>query len=191
MATVEKITIALTSEMAGFVRSAVDAGEYASTSEAIRDAVRQWKERRDLLGYTVEDLRVLVQEGIESGPSSRTTMAEVKASARERFRIFTTRTLTVLPVIRTNRADEDLMEIWSYIAVDNISAADRVLDAIEARWDNLARHPYSGVARDDIAPGIRHLVSGEYLTLYRLRGGAIEIVRVLHGRRKISSKDTT
>jgi toxin ParE1/3/4 len=94
----------------------------------------------------------------------------------------------VLAVIRTNRADEDLIEIWSYIAIDNISAADRVLDAIEARWDNLARHPYSGVARDDIAPGIRHLVSGEYLTLYRLSGSAIEIVRVLHGRRKISSK---
>lgn len=85
MATVEKITIALTSEMAVFVRSAVDAGEYASTSEAIRDAVREWKERRDLLGYTVEDLRVLVQEGIDSGPSSRTTMAEVKAAARERL----------------------------------------------------------------------------------------------------------
>jgi toxin ParE1/3/4 len=72
----------------------------------------------------------------------------------------------------------------SYIAADNISAADRVLDAIEARWENLARHPCSGVARDDIAPGIRHLVSGEYLTLYRLSGGAIEIVGVLHGRRK-------
>ena len=97
----------------------------------------------------------------------------------------------MLPVVRTNRADEDLIEIWSYLAISNISAADRVLDAIEARWDNLARHPYSGVARDDIAPGIRHLVSGEYLTLYRLSGSAIEIVRVLHGRRKISSKDIT
>jgi toxin ParE1/3/4 len=91
-------------------------------------------------------------------------------------------------IIRTDRADEDLIDIWSYIAANNISAADRVLDAIEARWDNLARHPYSGVARDDIAPGIRHLVSGEYLTLYRLSGSAIEIIRVLHGRRKISSK---
>jgi toxin ParE1/3/4 len=94
----------------------------------------------------------------------------------------------VLPVIRTDRADEDLIEIWSYIAIDNISAANRVLDAIEARWDNLARHPYSGVARDDIGPGIRHLVSGEYLTLYRISGSAIEIVRILHGRRKISRK---
>lgn len=85
MATVEKITIALTPEMAGFVRNAVDAGEYASTSEAIRDAVREWKERRDLLGYTVEELRELVQEGIASEPSSRATMADVKAEARRRF----------------------------------------------------------------------------------------------------------
>lgn len=97
----------------------------------------------------------------------------------------------MLSIIRTDRADEDLIEIWSYIAVDNIAAADRVLDAIEARWHNLARHPYSGLARDDIAPGIRHLVSGEYLTLYRLTGSAVEIIRVVHGRRKISSKVIT
>jgi antitoxin ParD1/3/4 len=85
MATVEKITIALTPEMAGFVRRAVDAGEYASTSEAIRDAVREWQERRDLLGYTVEELRDLVQEGLESGPSRHATMAGVKAEARRRL----------------------------------------------------------------------------------------------------------
>jgi antitoxin ParD1/3/4 len=85
MATVEKITIALTQEMAGFVREAVDAGEYASTSEAIRDAVREWKERRDLLGYTVDELRELVQAGIDSGPSSTGTIAAVKSEARRRL----------------------------------------------------------------------------------------------------------
>jgi antitoxin ParD1/3/4 len=53
--------------MAGFVRNAVDADEYASTSEAIRDAVREWKERRDLLGYTVEKLRELVKDCIDRG----------------------------------------------------------------------------------------------------------------------------
>ncbi len=85
MATVEKITIALTQEMAGFIRGAVDSGEYASTSEAIREAVREWKERRDLLGYTVDELRDLVREGLESGPSSRVSMDEVKAEARRRL----------------------------------------------------------------------------------------------------------
>jgi len=84
MGRVEKITIALTPELAGFVRSAVESGDYASTSEAIREAVREWKERRDLLDYTVEELRELVREGIDSGPSAHATMAEVKAEARRR-----------------------------------------------------------------------------------------------------------
>jgi len=82
---VEKITIALTPEMAGFVRNSVNTGEYASASEAIRDAVREWQERRDLLGYTTEELRELVMEGSDSGQSSRLTMADVKAEARRRF----------------------------------------------------------------------------------------------------------
>jgi antitoxin ParD1/3/4 len=85
MATVEKITIALTPEMAGFVRRAVDSGEYASTSEAIRDAVREWQERRDLLGYTVDELRKLVQEGLESGKSRPASMDNIKAEARRRL----------------------------------------------------------------------------------------------------------
>lgn len=85
MSAVKKLTIALTPEMAAFVREAVNAGDYASTSEAIREAVREWKERKDLLGFTAEDLRVLVQEGLDSGPSPHTSMADVKAEARRRF----------------------------------------------------------------------------------------------------------
>mgnify|MGYP001604329124 FL=1 len=40
MSTVEKLSIALTPEMAKEVRTAVDSGEYASSSEVIRDALR-------------------------------------------------------------------------------------------------------------------------------------------------------
>lgn len=85
---------------------------------------------------------------------------------------------------RTARADEDLIEIWQRIGRDNPAAADRVLDAIERRWNQLARHPYSGMARNDIADGLRHLTVGQYLILYRVTD-AVEIVRVLHGRRNI------
>ena len=85
MASVEKITIALTPEMAASVRNAVDAGEYASTSEAIRDAVREWRERRNLLGYTEGELRDLTQEGLDSGPGRHASMTEIKAEARRRF----------------------------------------------------------------------------------------------------------
>jgi toxin ParE1/3/4 len=88
-------------------------------------------------------------------------------------------------MVRTDRADEDLIAIWLHIAQNSPAAADRVLDAIERRWQQLAQHPYSGIARDDIGTGIRHLVAGQYLTLYRVSGSAIEIIRILHGRRAI------
>lgn len=99
--------------------------------------------------------------------------------------------MIALPFIRTERADEVLIDIWAGIAADNPNAADRVLDAIEARWEQLARYPYSGMARDDISPNIRHLIVGNYLTLYRVTDDCIEIVRVLHGRRKIDHEKIT
>ncbi|WP_328839019.1 type II toxin-antitoxin system RelE/ParE family toxin [Methylobrevis albus] len=89
-------------------------------------------------------------------------------------------------VHRTARADEDLIEIWLHIATVDPEAADRVLDAIERRWQQLAQHPLSGMPRHDIAAGIRHLVAGQYLTLYRVHAEGVEIVRILHGRREIN-----
>lgn len=97
----------------------------------------------------------------------------------------------MLQIVRTDRADEDLIAIWLNIAADNPLAADRVLDAIERRWRQIAQYPYSGIARDDIGAGIRHLIVGQYLTLYRVTDEAIEIIRVLHGRRKISPESVT
>ncbi|HEX4506421.1 MAG TPA: type II toxin-antitoxin system RelE/ParE family toxin [Alphaproteobacteria bacterium] len=88
-------------------------------------------------------------------------------------------------IIRTRQADEDLIAIWLSIAPDNPIAADRVLDAIEGRWQQLALYPHSGIAREDIADGIRHLVTGQYLTLYRISIEAVEIIRIVHGKQKI------
>ena len=42
-----------------------------------------------------------------------------------------------------------------------------------------------GPARDDIRPGLRYLVSGSYLLLYRIVGDDIEVVRAVHGRRDL------
>lgn len=89
------------------------------------------------------------------------------------------------PVNRSDGADEHLIAIWLDIADDNAVAADRVLDATEAHRQQLVKHPHSGLARDDIAPGIRHRVAGQYLTLYRILDDGIEIVRLLHPRRKV------
>ncbi len=81
MGHVDKRSITLSPELATAVDDAVAAGEYASASEVIRDALRLWKERRDLFGYTVEELRRLVQEGIDSGDpvDGPTTMKQLSA----------------------------------------------------------------------------------------------------------------
>jgi toxin ParE1/3/4 len=95
----------------------------------------------------------------------------------------------LLPIVRTSHAEEDLIAIWQYVARDSEAAADRLLDRIESRWQQVAVYPSSGPLRDDIAPGVRHLIVGEYLTFYRVSEDAIEILRVLHGRRKIEADD--
>jgi putative addiction module CopG family antidote len=46
MANVEKVSVALTAEMAAMMRQAVESGEYASASEVVREALRDWKFRR-------------------------------------------------------------------------------------------------------------------------------------------------
>jgi len=69
MPTVEKLSIALPPEMAGQLREAVKRGEYASTSEVVRDALRDWTRKRALEALELSELRRLVEQGMESGPA--------------------------------------------------------------------------------------------------------------------------
>lgn len=86
----------------------------------------------------------------------------------------------------TRAAREDLIDIWAHIAADSPQAADRVLDRLDAAAEVLAAHPRIGPVRDDIRPGLRYLVSGSYLLLYRvISDDEVEIVRVTHGRRDL------
>ena len=69
MPNVEKISVALPSEMVATLRAAVDSGECSSASEVVREALRGWKLKRKVEEMEVEELRRLWNEGIESGPS--------------------------------------------------------------------------------------------------------------------------
>jgi antitoxin ParD1/3/4 len=68
MANVEKLSVALTPDMAAEVRAAVERGDYGSVSEVMRNALRDWRLRRKLETLETEELRRLVREGIDSGP---------------------------------------------------------------------------------------------------------------------------
>lgn len=85
MTNVEKISVALTQEMAAFVRDVVESGEYASSSEVIREALRDWKQKRLLQLHNIDELRRLWQEGLESGTGKYKGIDAIKQEARKRL----------------------------------------------------------------------------------------------------------
>mgnify|MGYP001175054948 CR=1 FL=1 len=80
MSTIERMTITVPSEMAAILRQSVDGGEYASTSEVVREALREWMRRRDTDRRDLDALREAIRIGDESGSSipAETVFAELR-----------------------------------------------------------------------------------------------------------------
>lgn len=85
MSSVEKISIALTPDLVFLVRKAVEDGYYASTSEVVREALRDWKKKQNSDEQKSQELRALWNEGIESGSAGVLNMAKIKQEARKRY----------------------------------------------------------------------------------------------------------
>jgi antitoxin ParD1/3/4 len=72
MSSVEKISVSLPRDMIEDIKDAVEHGSYVTTSEVVREAVRDWQKRRAserderLRPRSKEDLRRLIREGAES-----------------------------------------------------------------------------------------------------------------------------
>jgi toxin ParE1/3/4 len=87
------------------------------------------------------------------------------------------------------QAERDLESIADYIAERNPRAAMHLIERLHERWALLVAHPLTGPARPELNDEARLVVTGNYLTLYRVRQAGIEIVRVLHGRRNVRPVD--
>jgi antitoxin ParD1/3/4 len=85
MAKIERLSIALPTPMADAVRRAVDAGEYASASEVVRDALRLWESRRQLRERDLEVLRRRWDEGKASGRAGPLDIRRLIAEERDRL----------------------------------------------------------------------------------------------------------
>lgn len=89
----------------------------------------------------------------------------------------------------TNRAKQDLLDIWLWIARDSATVADTVLDRIEQRAAKLSQHREIGMARPEIGEGARGLVIERWVVLYRLVDGGVQIVRIVDGARDLGRLD--
>jgi antitoxin ParD1/3/4 len=79
----ERITITVPAEMAEILRQAVAGGEYASTSEVVREALRDWSRNRDAERRDLEALRSAIRAGLDSG--SDIPAEQVFAELRARY----------------------------------------------------------------------------------------------------------
>ena len=80
MGKLERITVTMPEEMAAKLRAAVEAGEYATTSEIVRETIRAWSEERDREEAENAAMRAILDEARAGG---RLPADEVFASVRE------------------------------------------------------------------------------------------------------------
>ena len=62
---VERITVTLTADMAQSIKSAVNNGDYASNSEIVREALRDWRIKQLTQKRELEALRQEINKGID------------------------------------------------------------------------------------------------------------------------------
>ena len=91
------------------------------------------------------------------------------------------------------RARMDVVELAADIGKENITAANRFLDACEAIFDLLAESPKLGAIYPTKNPRLAELrafrIKGfpNHLAFYLERKNGIEIVRVVHGARDLDT----
>jgi len=98
-----------------------------------------------------------------------------------------------LPVRLRSAAEKDLLEHARYLQDKNEQAAIAFLDAFDAAIVLIGRSPGIGGTchfKNPLIDGIRVWpISGfkSYLIFYRIQSDEIEVVRVIHGARDLSS----
>ncbi len=86
MADIQKVSIALTGGQLAALKAAVEAGEYATTSEVVREAIRDWQFKRELRQEDIKRLRQLWDEGKASGPAEPFDVERTLAAAEARLK---------------------------------------------------------------------------------------------------------
>jgi antitoxin ParD1/3/4 len=74
----EEISVTVSAEMLHTIRASVAAGEYGSTSEAIRDAVRLWQRQRLEDAERLNVIRARIRRSLDD-PRPDLTLEEVDA----------------------------------------------------------------------------------------------------------------
>lgn len=86
----------------------------------------------------------------------------------------------------TRTAEKDLNEIWDYIGRDNAREAERFINRIEHQITTLEHYPErcpSVPENEVLGTGYRHILYGDYRTIFRISQKTVYILRIIHGSR--------
>lgn len=84
-------------------------------------------------------------------------------------------------------AKHDLDEIWDYVARDNPTAADGLIDDIYKHCHIYATQPEAGTPADRFQAGLRYFACGNYVVFYRPEVSGILLIRIVHGARNLDA----
>jgi len=89
-------------------------------------------------------------------------------------------------VVWSPAAERDLLDIWTYYArVASLEIADNLLREIDRVGEAIAKNPLLSRDRTELMAGLRSVVVRPHVMFFVVRNNAIEIARVLHGRRDL------
>ncbi|NQY66986.1 MAG: type II toxin-antitoxin system RelE/ParE family toxin [Flavobacteriales bacterium] len=85
----------------------------------------------------------------------------------------------------STEAENDLLEIWLYIAEDSLVNADRFLDRLYEKARQLAEFRQIGCDRPELGESIKSFPVDHYILFYQTIDNGIELIRVLNASRDI------
>ena len=144
MPEIERLTVTLPAEMAAVVKGAIDAGDYASTSEVIRAALRDWKLKR---ATQIEELAAAGRY-----PSDSYLPALARGFAAFERRDFAATIEALAPLAGQNeriggsRAQHDLIEFTLLSAYLGARRLDEAKGLLSARRPGASGVPVAGIA---------------------------------------------
>lgn len=83
MPAIERMTITLPADMAATVKSAVEGGNYASSSEVVREALRDWRAKRALRLQEFTALKADIDRGLADLAEGRMREVDVNRIVKQ------------------------------------------------------------------------------------------------------------
>src|SRR5262245_25679340 len=95
----------------------------------------------------------------------------------------------VRQIVVAPRARHDLVRLYDYLeARAGARLAQSYIDRIDTLFDMLSEFPGLGAPRPELGPSVRSTGIWPYVILYQASDDSLHILRIVHGRRNITSE---